>query len=845
MQKRTKFVIDGQGRKVAGATIKVTQYPGGADATIYSDDGVTPAANLLTSDANGRYEYYAANGHYTEVITTNLGAQPAINDILFDDSLTTNQQFVVATGTGDAMVVSAFATGYTLADGDEIRVRAPGANTVVAPTIALPGVGTLTIYRAGGRALALYDIKGSGHELHLRYRSSPARIELVNVGRIDIGNVKLDFGAVADGVTDDTTKCAAAITAMAPSGKALYWPAGTYMINALTLPGTALQSMSWKGESGTILKANTASAVMVQIGADISRTGFRRLESFKIDGDNLSGVIGIKAGTTVSAALQAYLEALDVRKCAVGIDLYSSMENSVKDVVCYLNTIGLKLRNDAVNGGGNANRFDGLRLQDNTIGMVIDGSASALPMHNNQWNQALVQSNTLCGVALFGCDEYQEFNCLHFEANATTGTTQLVDGNTVRKSTLQLNASKLVCNECSFSEASASPCIILENGSHLVLNNCGGYGNTGGTFIDGGLTNEVEFYGRATLLGLIKAYVSRWPDSYNEDGSNWSAIGVPLCQIDRTLPNDYVASSPYTPLLQNAVAAAVINANVDDAEMGVVSNATFGASPGNTGANRVTINALPTGVTSGDTWVVALMVKADQACNMTFNVTDGSFNRAEVDLDTKWRRVVLAFRAGATNTPLLYVYPNDSVGATVYFSRIHALRIASGGDVTRASEMISKGLFNDQGLSGLPAPGTASRQTTAVGNVGAGEDDLMTYSLPANSLSINGQGMRITAWGTKANNANAKTLKVHFGSQVTLTTSLAAAAAGNWKAEALVLRTGVNTQDWMTDLTGADEDQENGTAAQTETAAIIIKCTGEGVADNDIVQEGMLVEFLN
>jgi hypothetical protein len=33
--------------------------------------------------------------------------------------------------------------------------------------------------------------------------------------------------------------------------------------------------------------------------------------------------------------------------------------------------------------------------------------------------------------------------------------------------------------------------------------------------------------------------------------------------------------------------------------------------------------------------------------------------------------------------------------------------------------------------------------------------------------------------------------------------------------------------------------------AETDTSAIVIKCTGEGVADGDIIQEAMVVEFIN
>lgn len=143
----------------------------------------------------------------------------------------------------------------------------------------------------------------------------------------------------------------------------------------------------------------------------------------------------------------------------------------------------------------------------------------------------------------------------------------------------------------------------------------------------------------------------------------------------------------------------------------------------------------------------------------------------------------------------------------------------------------------------------ANVNTTAVGNVDAGEDDLITYALPANALSANGKGVRIQAWGTAANNANAKTLKLYFGSQIIETFTLTVSQVDTWSIEAVVYRTGSSTQDWKSRLiqagTASAVDVEIGTATQTDTAAITIKCTGEGVATNDIVQEGMQVEFIN
>jgi hypothetical protein len=51
-----------------GASITVYIAGTSTPATLYSDEGMTPLANPVTSDSKGRYSYYAANGVYDEKI---------------------------------------------------------------------------------------------------------------------------------------------------------------------------------------------------------------------------------------------------------------------------------------------------------------------------------------------------------------------------------------------------------------------------------------------------------------------------------------------------------------------------------------------------------------------------------------------------------------------------------------------------------------------------------------------------------------------------------------------------------------------------------------------------------
>lgn len=155
--------------------------------------------------------------------------------------------------------------------------------------------------------------------------------------------------------------------------------------------------------------------------------------------------------------------------------------------------------------------------------------------------------------------------------------------------------------------------------------------------------------------------------------------------------------------------------------------------------------------------------------------------------------------------------------------------------------------------------GALNINTTAVGNVGAsGPDDLITYPMPANTIAANTQGVRITAWGTTANNANAKTVRLMFGGTALVTKQLTASVAGTWKLMATVMRTGASAQkfyaeamnDQGTTVSGTDGATVQRiaaatTSAETDTATITIKCQSTvSTADNDIVNQGLITEWL-
>ena len=257
--------------------MSVTPSPiGGFAAQFFDNNGVPLAGGKIYTYAAGtttpQATYTSALGvtaHANPIILDSAGRVPG-GEIWLTDSLI--YKFVIETstavliGTYDNITgVNSNFVNYTVQE--EVITATAGQTVFTLATINYtPGTNSLSVYIDGvnqyvGDSYLETDSTTvtftSG--LHVGAEVKFTTAVQITTGAMDAGDVgytagftgataqtvqtKLeqyvsvkDFGAVGDGVTDDTAEIQAAISAAATTGKTLFFPAGTYLVTTLALP---------------------------------------------------------------------------------------------------------------------------------------------------------------------------------------------------------------------------------------------------------------------------------------------------------------------------------------------------------------------------------------------------------------------------------------------------------------------------------------------------------------------------------------------------------------------------------------------------------------------------------
>jgi hypothetical protein len=186
----------------------------------------------------------------------------------------------------------------------------------------------------------------------------------------------------------------------------------------------------------------------------------------------------------------------------------------------------------------------------------------------------------------------------------------------------------------------------------------------------------------------------------------------------------------------------------------------------------------------------------------------------------------------------------DALVVTANTGNIKTLYTGSGSAIAQfdASGNFSRGIDPAKIVSSI------ATVTTDVGNIGAGEDNLQTVSIPAGQLAADGDYIEFEFTIFVATNGNAKTLNLYFGSDniSTWSTGGGSLIAGTTTLRGKIIRTGAATQEVNITYippSGSSINTIVGTTAQTLSGAITLKTTGTAVSDNDIISKTLTVKY--
>ena len=185
---------------------------------------------------------------------------------------------------------------------------------------------------------------------------------------LSIFNVK-DYGAVGNGVTNDSAAVATAFTAAAGNG-ILYFPKGTYLLNsALTIPDAANVHILGAGKDLTTLKFGNLTSSCIVKSSPTTRRFKYQFSDFTIDNQSKSN-----AG-------------------AIGIDMQRLANCTIRDLVITNCAKAVKISDDSF-----INSFNNIDIEECTYGFELIAGSNDTPNENAFYKIKFAKSSGGDGV---------------------------------------------------------------------------------------------------------------------------------------------------------------------------------------------------------------------------------------------------------------------------------------------------------------------------------------------------------------------------------------------------------------------------------------------------------------
>jgi len=508
-------------------------------------------------------------------------------------------------------------------------------------------------------------------------------------------NVK-DFGAVGDGVTDDTAAIQACSDYCSSNGGFMYLPEGTFLTTGITiLDGTKLHGIKGAGVGITILKAASGAGSLIHYTGEHTKTYRPVISNFTIDGNDETNVVGLKLGTEKTILMHTVKD-MKITKCAVGIEMPTVMETVVRDSEISRCVIAIKAYQDPVKGGLNANLFASLAIQYNEIGIFINATTSVWPSASIYINQCTIQGNTHCAIYANSVNMLSIFQT-YTEANCSGGgaPSMVIDGVSVDNVLLHTVGCTTSVDDFKTSEG-FGPIARLESSSFLSIRNTFAL-SPGYVFVD---ADDTSFVSMANTIGSQGVFnnVLNYPTIISDIAlGSIGMSGVPTFSKTDGFENEYTHNNGMQITMQNKN-----NANYYteyDPLFGEVNG--FEVIAGGT-SGYVTFLASGS-LVAGEVYYNSMLIKADADLTAELSWRNGV---QTVDLKAnKWTRVVFIAEAAlavATRnvTFRLYTSSANKIVATALVSLNVTDKLESIG------EILSKGQFASsiKTLSGTSAP---------------------------------------------------------------------------------------------------------------------------------------------
>ena len=342
-------LFDNNGNPLAGG--KIFTYAAGTTtnlATYTTNAGTIPHTNPIVLDGAGRVP--SGEIWLTDGLQYKFVVQDAANNLIgtYDNIIGINSNFVNFTNEQEIQTATAGQTVFTLTTmqyqpgTNSLSVFVDGVNQYGsgAPYAYVETNSTTVTFTSGLHVGA--EVKFTTSQLNTSSSVDAAQVSYnppftgavatnVEDKLAQYVNVK-DFGAIGDGVANDTTALQAAINYAVPLKRPIYIPTGTYLYSVLTGLNQNNTTINGDGSNNTVLKF-TGTGIALDVGTN---AGFRQ-------GINLSGFT-VEGNANTSIIIRARLVArsfwndINVREAdpvaGIGFEFNGCMLNNFNYLMC-------------------------------------------------------------------------------------------------------------------------------------------------------------------------------------------------------------------------------------------------------------------------------------------------------------------------------------------------------------------------------------------------------------------------------------------------------------------------------------------------------------------------------